>query len=217
MDYTAWKASAEDLRALDAYLALLSTAAPRRSASKPATLVFWINAYNAVTIKGILREYPTTSIRNHTARVFGYNIWQDLQLLVGGSAFSLDAMEHQVLRKVDEPRIHFAIVCASRSCPKLLNRAYVADRLEQQLRTNTRDFFADPDNFRYDAQRGRFWLSSIMDWFAEDFGRTEGAQLRYLSAYLPDAKARQTAAAGRGSISYLPYDWGLNDQATAKK
>jgi len=131
VDYQAWKQSAADQRALDAYLAHLSSANPNAQALGAAKLAFWINAYNAVTIKGILREYPTSSIRNHTAKLFGYNIWDDLLLTVGGKPYSLNHMEHEVLRKMGEPRIHFAIVCASISCPRLLNEAYTASRLEQ--------------------------------------------------------------------------------------
>jgi hypothetical protein len=106
-----------------------------------------INAYNAVTVRGILREYPTSSIQNHAAKWLGYNIRKDLLLLVGGQPYSLDQIEHEILRKLDEPRIHFAIVCASRSWPRLGNRAYTAADLENQLDFNTQAFFADPGNF----------------------------------------------------------------------
>ncbi|MCP4172364.1 MAG: DUF547 domain-containing protein [Fuerstiella sp.] len=113
MAWRAWHSSAVDIRALDRYL---STGRANQT-TKNGKLAFWINAYNAATIRGILREYPTTSIRNHTARLFGYNIWKQLQLYVGNKAHSLEGIEHQVLRKMNEPRIHFAIVCASIGCP----------------------------------------------------------------------------------------------------
>ena len=90
--YAQWQKSAQHTRALDAYLAALSAADPHGRASREAQLVFWINAYNVVTLRGILREYPTSSIRNHTTKVFGYNIWKDLLLTVGGQAYSLDQM-----------------------------------------------------------------------------------------------------------------------------
>lgn len=216
VDYTGWQRSAADMRALDAYLAHLSSAEPRQRASRNATLAFWINAYNAVTIKGILREYPTTSIRNHTARVFGYNIWKDLLLVVGGASFSLEQIEHQILRKLNEPRIHFAIVCASKSCPKLRAEAYTADRLEEQLVANTRDFFANPSNFRHDARTRRFYLSSILSWFGEDFGSDQAAQLRAIAPYLPTSGGQQAAEANAVRVSYFDYDWGLNDQAAVR-
>lgn len=212
VNYTAWKASAADHRALHVYLQHLSSADRSKPATRAARLAFWINAYNAVTIAGILREYPTTSIRNHTARVFGYNIWHDLLLKVDGADYSLDTIEHKILRTMDEPRIHFAIVCASKSCPKLRNEAYTADAVDEQLAANTKDFFSRESNFRYDARSNTMYLSSILSWFAEDFGESKAARLRTISPWLPTVAARRAAAAGDAGVSYLSYDWGLNDQ-----
>ena len=217
VDYTAWKRSPEDIRALEGYLGSLSYAGRGIRASREATMAYWINAYNAVTVKGILREYPTSSIRNHTSKAFGYNIWKDLQLVVDGAGISLEDIEHKVLRKMNEPRIHFAIVCASKSCPRLLNRAYTAADLEKQLSTSTRAFFASGANFRYDAGSGKMQLSTILKWFASDFGRDQAAQLKTIAPYLPTKAAWQAANAGRVRVSHLDYDWSLNDQATARR
>ena len=210
VDYRAFNAPV-NRQALDRYLGILSTASPKRKASRAATLAFWINAYNAVTIRGILREYPTTSIRNHTARFVGYNIWKNLKLYVGGTAYSLEDIEHKILRKMKEPRIHFAIVCASKGCPRLLAEAYTAKQLEQQLTANAKDFFQRRQNFRYDAQRQRFYLSSILKWFSEDFGANQQAVLKRIAVWLPPA-AQAAASRGKGSVSYLSYDWSLNEQ-----
>ncbi len=139
--YAKWNAAAGDVKHLDEYLALLSNVNLKEPATKEAKLAFWINAYNAVTIKGILREYPTTSIRNHTAKVLGYNIWKDLHLAVDDSTMSLDDIEHKVLRKLGEPRIHFAIVCASIGCPPLRCGAYTADKLNEQLDASAKKFW----------------------------------------------------------------------------
>ncbi len=215
--YDQWKQSTAATRALDEYLATLSAADLTARSDPSARLAFWINAYNALTIRGILREYPTTSIRNHTAKVFGYNIWKDLLLQVGGQTYSLDQIEHQRLRKLGEPRIHFAIVCASVGCPRLLAEAYTAEQLDAQLTANARHFFANPNNFRYDASSRRFQLSEILDWFGTDFGSDQAAQLRAISPYLPDRAASQAAAANSGSVSFLKYDWSLNDQAPAAR
>ena len=212
--YRKWKASSQDTALLDAYLRELSRAESRKRSSRQGRMAFWINAYNAVTVRGILREYPTTSIRKHTSKFGGYNIWKDLLLVVGDSKVSLNDMEHEILRKVKEPRIHFAIVCASASCPRLLNRAYTARTLEQQLTTNTENFFANRANFRY--QDGRFYLSSILKWFAEDFGETQQEQLKAIAPYLPDAISKQAAQRGVGRVSYLSYDWGLNEQPSPR-
>ncbi len=210
VQYAAWKSTAADSQALEQYLTLLSYS--NGQGTQEEKLAFWINAYNAVTVKGILKEYPTTSIRNHTAKLFGYNIWKNLKLIVGGKPISLDEMEHQILRKMGEPRIHFAIVCASLGCPRLLNEAYVADRIDAQLTLNAEAFFADTSKFRYDASRRAFAVSPILKWFGKDFGSSQAEQLQRISVWLPDANAQQAAAAGSGKMTFLDYDWGLNDR-----
>ncbi len=212
--YQAWHQSKQDQQTLDQYLAHLSQADPGQSASTGAKLAFWINAYNAVTVKGILREYPTSSIRNHTAKLFGYNIWDDLLLPVGNRTYSLNQMEHDVLRKMGDPRIHFAIVCASIGCPPLSDRAYTAKEIDSQLGENAKKFFANREKFRYNAANRRIEISPILKWFAEDFGANQAAQLRTIALYLPDQAAQALAASGKASVSYLTYDWDLNDQAT---
>jgi hypothetical protein len=212
VNYRSWKANRSDAALLEQYLQTLSRASFSTSASKEARLAFWINAYNAVTVRGILREYPTSSIRNHTARIYGYNIWKDLLLNVGGRNVSLNDMEHEILRKMGDPRIHFAIVCASHSCPRLLNEAYVSERVNQQLSHNTKAFFADPENFKYESRRNTFYLSTILKWFGEDFGRDQAQQLRTIAPYLPDAPSQQAARRGVARVAYLNYDWSLNEQ-----
>ena len=214
VNYRGWKKSTPDVTALDSYLESLSHANTRTRASIPAYLAFWINAYNAITIKGILREYPTSSIRNHSAKLYGYNIWHDLLLVVGDNQISLNDIEHKILRKTGEPRIHFAIVCASHSCPPLRDEAYTSEKLENQLVMNSRRFFANQENFQYRA--GMFYLSLILKWFARDFGNNQAAQLRSISPYLPDRASQQAAANGSGRVAYLKYDWSLNERPTAR-
>ena len=213
VDYTNWKANAADVALLDKYIDHLSAARFPRTPPVATKLAYWINAYNAVTVRGILREYPTTSIRNHTAKLYGYHIWKHLKLRVEGNTYSLDQMEHAILRKMGEPRIHFAIVCASIGCPKLSNEAYVADRIDQQLTRNAQAFFADKTKFNFDARRQTLQLSPILKWFAEDFGRDQAARLQSIAPYLADPQAEALATKGDARVSYLDYDWGLNDQA----
>jgi hypothetical protein len=210
VNYQAWHADASDRAALTSYLELLSRANSNASASREAKLAFWINAYNALTIEGILRVYPTTSIRNHTAKLVGYNIWKKLFLQVGDQQVTLDHIEHKILRPMGEPRVHFAIVCASIGCPRLLNEAYVAGRLEEQLATNTFDFFSRQQNLKTDTQ-GNLYLSQIISWFGGDFGNTTTAQIQALQPYFPPA-AQQLVASGRYRIQYQEYDWNLNAQ-----
>ena len=213
VDYAGWKQSVEDSRRLEDYLATLSRVDEARDATTTERLAFWINAYNAVTVRGILREYPTTSIQNHVARVWGYNIWRDLKLIVGDSRYSLGNIEHAVLRKMNEPRIHFAIVCASRGCPRLLNEAYSAERLEEQLSRNTVAFFADPTKCSVDAEQNELQLSPILDWFAADFGASTPAMLKRFAIWLPEP-VQAVARSKDVRVTYLDYDWSLNDQAT---
>jgi len=212
VNYGQWKANSSDVQLLNSYLDRLSTASLSIPSTRAAQLAYWINAYNAVTVAGILQEYPTSSIRNHTAKLVGYNIWHDLLLKVDGRQLSLDTMEHKVLRKMNEPRIHFAIVCASISCPRLRNEAYVHDKLDAQLTDNTKDFFANGRNFSYDPALRSFRLSAILDWFGSDFGSTQAAQLQAIAPYLPGPDSSKAAAQGQGRVSYLDYDWGLNEQ-----
>src|SRR5262249_50767865 len=128
--YRRWKETPADLAALDRYLARLGAADVGAPADQAAQIAYWINAYNALTIKGILREYPTSSIRNHTAPVGGYNLWRDLLMEIDGRKYCLDDIEHATLRPLGEPRIHFALVCAAKGCPPLWNRAWTVSNLE---------------------------------------------------------------------------------------
>lgn len=210
--YAGWKESTADITALDDYLALLSRGDPNRTASREARLAFWMNAYNAVTIRGILREYPTASIQDHAHWLWGYNIWRDLVLVVGGRSYSLGEIEHQILRPLREPRIHFAIVCASRGCPRLLNRAYIPSELEAQLAENSRNFFADPQKAHYDAATHRLQLSPILEWYAGDFGKTPSEVVAAILPYFPNEIVRALSDNGDVPIDYLEYDWSLNDQ-----
>jgi len=214
VNYTDWRNN--DKQALQTYLESYASADRNKPAALNHQLAFWINAYNALTIHGILDKYPTSSIRNHTAKVFGYNIWKDLKVTVGDAAYSLDQIEHEILRHMGEPRIHFAIVCASHSCPKLLNEAFDAHNLDDQLAQNATDFFANPENFTLDGTKVK--LSSIMDWFGEDFGSNTAEVLESIIDYLPEDDADVISDADFNlKVSYLPYSWKLNDLKTAEK
>lgn len=216
VDYGRWKATPADVAALESYLARLGCVDLKAPARREARLAFWINAYNALTLDGILREYPTSSIRNHTARFGGYNIWKDLKVVVDGRPHSLDDVEHAVLRKMDEPRIHLALVCASRGCPPLSNRAYTAAALDAQLTANGRRFLADPRNFRADARSRTVHLSKLFEWYGADFGAGPAEQLGALGPMLPPGSewvGRGTAA----RVKYLDYDWSLNERRPARR
>ncbi|CAN5857670.1 DUF547 domain-containing protein [soil metagenome] len=210
VDYARWKATPADVQALEAYLNRLSCVNRRSPARRAAQFAYWINAYNALTLHGILREYPTSSIRNHTARFGGYNVWKDLLLWVDGQQYSLDDIEHAILRKMEEPRIHLALVCASKGCPPLWNRAYTADGLDTQLTANGQRFFASPANFRADSRARTVAISKLFEWYGTDFAPTPAGQLRALGPMLPAGSDWTWGPDVR--VRYLNYDWSLNDQ-----
>ncbi len=210
--YQAWLAAPGDVQRLDAYLAQLSHADPNRAATKESKLAYWTNAYNALTIKGIMRDYPVKSIKDLQSLAFGYKIWDDLLLRVGDKQVSLNNMEHDILRKMGEPRIHFGLVCASISCPPLLNHAYTTASVDEQLTANGKKFFANPQNFQVEGNAIK--LSQLLKWYGSDFGADQAAQLAALAPYLPSERAQGLATSGSANVSYLPYDWNLNDQAS---
>ena len=207
--YKAWHGNANDRKQLQDYLASLGRATESKPASADAKLAFWINAYNATTIEGIMRVYPTKSIRDHTAKVFGYNIWKNLLLHVGNEQINLEDIENQRLRKMGEPRIHFAIVCASIGCPRLMNRAYMPNTVRDQLATNAKDFFSRSQNLK--VAGNTLEVSKILSWYGTDFAPSPQAQLQKLEVYLPPA-AKQVVNQGNFRVTYQAYNWNLNEQ-----
>lgn len=208
VDYETWKA--RDVKALDDYLSQVRAAAPSKLGKVEAE-AFWINVYNAVTIRAILEFMPLKSIRDKVSSIGGYNVWDDYKIAIEGRDLSLNDIEHRILRKMGDPRIHFAINCASRSCPRLLAEAYTGVRLEEQLDSNSRHFFRQPGNYRLDRDAKRVRLSRILEWFGEDFGPDERSRLTKVSAWLPEDDAKfleQTTV----TVEYLDYDWSLNAQ-----
>ena len=187
-----------DSTKLDAYLTELRTHPPTPNSTRNQQLAYYINAYNAYTVYLILQHYPVKSIKDIKAP------WKQPIAELGSETLSLNDIEHKVLRKMDEPRIHFAINCASVSCPKLLNRAFLAETLDDQLAEVTRDFLmSDKNMIRQDSLE----LSSIFKWFGKDF-TVNGKKdiLGFIQPYTDvsiDPKAR---------IVYLEYDWNLNEQ-----
>ena len=212
VNYKSWKSSKGDVGVLDNYLNHLSSAQPKTKTSRKAKLAFWINAYNALTIKGILQVYPTKSIRDHTPKVFGFNIWEDLYIWVGGKKYNLETIEHKILRKMGEPKIHVAIVCASIGCPRLMNEAFTAENVNKNLNRNMFHFFKQKQNFRHNAATNTFELSAILDWFKEDFGSNQAERLKAIAKYLPTEEAKAAALSGQVKISYLGYNWKINKQ-----
>ena len=164
--------------------------------SREEKLVYWINAYNALTIDLILRHYPLKSIKDIK------DPWDLRYWKLGDKWYNLNEIEHQILRKMDEPRIHFAIVCASYSCPKLQNYAFTAINLEAQLTTATKEFLNDAA--RNSIAENSLELSKIFKWFSKDF-KQDGSLIDFLNQY------SNIRISDNARIRYKPYNWDLND------
>ena len=192
---------------LESYLKLLSENAPDRSKwSKNEQLAYWINAYNAYTVKLIVDFYPTKSIRDLGPKLkipLIKDVWHYKFFKIAGVDMSLDEVEHGILRKeFDEPRIHFAINCASISCPPLLNEAFVAEKLEAQLTKVSIAFINDPVRNKLGTQSVQ--LSSIFSWFTSDFTK-KGTLIEFLNKY------SKVKISPNAKISFLDYNWNLNE------
>jgi len=214
----------ESRGALQAYLAGLSsvTEAEYRSWSREQQLAFLINAYNAYTVELVLTRYPDLkSIKDIGS--FLSSPWKKEFFTLLGARRSLDGVEHGLIRApgaFDEPRIHFAVNCASIGCPMLRNEAYVAERLDAQLEDSARRFLGDRGRNRYDSSSGALEVSKIFDWYKADFekgGRGAASLAQFLGRYadqLADGDgARAKVRQGGAPIRYLDYDWLLNDIA----
>ncbi|MCI0459445.1 MAG: DUF547 domain-containing protein [Gemmataceae bacterium] len=211
--YRAWKADHDAVAQLHDYLCYLGGVDTKsESASVAAKLAFYLNAYNALTIWGILLEYPTVSIQVHNRKGACYRIFDDLELWIDGEHLSLNRIENDVLRPLRESRIHFALVCAAKSCPRLRNEAYLACRLEQQLTDNGLDFFACRGRFRVCRLTGTVHLSPILKWYGKDFGNDEQAVVVAVLPFLPCEAREWLLGHACWKVKYLGYDWGLNDQ-----
>lgn len=190
-----------------AYLAILADTDPTAIAESNERLAFWINAYNAFTLKLIIDHWPVTSIRDINKR--GAGPWQLRWIRIGATTYSLDEIEHEIIRKeFDEPRIHAALVCAAESCPPLRQEAYTGNRLEKQLEENMQRFLHDPSKNRYDQESNILYLSEVFNWFGSDFGKRHGSALQYV------IKSLKLSPASEPAVKFLPYNWNLNTVST---
>lgn len=223
VDYKHWQNGVGRVE-LKAYLSSLETVCPDIFAkwTKAQKLSYWINVYNAYTVELILEHYPVKSIRKIWALPFGIpsyapfnKAWIPIKYL-GKEKLTLMDVENEIIRKeFKEPRIHFAINCASFSCPKLQSEAFVAAKLDKQLHDATVEFLSDSSKNRLNVTKRKFYLSKIFDWYKEDFGETDKSIIAFVLKHLPKKlKAPFEAPPGLGVIvmGYLPYDWKLNEQ-----
>jgi hypothetical protein len=210
VNYEAWQANPDDLTKLQSYIDELA-AFDTSTLTGTEQLAFWINAYNASALHEVLQRYPVDSIRPNTLGVIPErSFFVDAKHVIGGQTYSLDGIENDVLRTLGEPRIHFAIVCASQSCPKLLNEAYDARKLNGQLDRQGKDFVNDPTRNQFDTATNTARLSKIFDWFAGDFETSGGVTAFLLTFAEGDAVTVLENPATR--TEFLGYDWALNKQ-----
>ncbi|MBK7358338.1 MAG: DUF547 domain-containing protein [Saprospiraceae bacterium] len=202
-----YKSIMKDSIQLNNYLAKLSNNPPRPSWTVNETKAYWINAYNAFTIQLVLRNYPIRSIKEIGSRIpFINSTWDIPFIRIGSELLSLNTIEHLILRKkYKDPRIHMALVCASRSCPALKNEAYSAESLDFQLDEQSYKFIMDP--FRNKIQTSDLKISQLFKWYSSDF-KKGGGIIPFINKY-SEVKIQKNA-----QIDYLEYDWSLNEKTT---
>jgi hypothetical protein len=183
-----------DLELLDTYMRSLNEGAPSETASKEERLAYWINAYNAVTVRLIIANYPLSSI----TKLDGGKPWDVKRYSNDGKKLSLNDIENNILRPMGDARIHFALNCAAKSCPPLLNEAFTADNVNKLLEQRTKQFI---NSSRTVIEKGEIKVSKIFDWYGKDFGNIVNFVNKYAKT-----KADKTA-----KVTYLEYDWNLND------
>lgn len=213
--YKAFKAGGH--RQLKNYIKKLEAVRPTTLA-RPEQYAYWVNLYNAKTIDVVLDNYPVKSIRDISINegLIGFlkksvgkgGPWKAKIMTVEGEKLSLDDVEHGVLRPIfRDPRIHYAVNCASVGCPNLQPAAFTGAKLEQMLDAGAKAYINSPRGFR--IKGGRITASSIYSWFAEDFGGTDRGALRHAAKYAKPAVAKRLAKAT--GIADYAYDWSLND------
>jgi hypothetical protein len=187
--------------------------------SRDQQLAFLINAYNAFTVELILTEYPDVSSIKDLGSLFSLP-WKKKFFILLGESQNLDGIEHDLIRgsgRYNEPLIHFAVNCASIGCPALLDEAFVADKLDQQLLESTERFLNDRSRNRFDASTGTLEISSLFDWYAEDFAqgwRGYDSLHDFFRTHADwnadDADSVESLRGGELRIEFLDYDWNLN-------
>jgi hypothetical protein len=202
-----YKGFIKDKSKLDTYLKTISTNAPdRRTWSKDEQLAYWINAYNAFTISLIVENYPVKSIKDLGPALkipLIKDVWHYKFFKIGGKESSLDEIEHSILRKeFEEPRIHFAINCASVSCPPLLNEAFMASKIESQLMKVAKNFINDKSRNKISVNAVE--ISPIFSWFKGDF-TAKGSIVDFLNKY------SSVKISSNAKVSHLDYNWNLNE------
>ncbi|WP_425666092.1 DUF547 domain-containing protein [Vibrio tubiashii] len=193
--------SPQDKQKLNQYIATLAAIDPREYSSNEQ-YAYWVNLYNAITVNLILDDYPVKSITK-LGGLFSFGPWGDEVVTIAGKKLTLNDIEHRILRPIwNDPRTHYAVNCASLGCPNLQTQAFTADNTKQLLEQAAKEFINSDKGVL--QLKGKTQLSSIYDWFAEDFGNKQEL-IQHLAKYRPELTNLN------GKFSY-EYDWDLNDK-----
>ena len=207
VNYKAWL---EDTTRLQDYLSTLAASHPQKTWSKVEQKAYWINAYNAYTVKLVLDHFPVSSIKDIKSGIpFVNTVWDIKFINIQGQVYDLNNIEHGILRAYfKDGRLHAALNCASFSCPRLRNEAYVAERLDEQLDDAMRTFINDPLRNRISSNSAE--LSSIFKWFSGDFKADAGSVRKFVNRY------SATPIQSNTDITYIEYDWSLNETGNTR-
>lgn len=215
-----YKTLKQDTR-LTEYLKQLSKTDPK-TLSGQEELAFWLNVYNAFTLKVMCDHYPLKSITDLNtpsgaggliiATIVKSTIWDKPVVEIYGKKYSLNDIEHTILRPKGDPRVHFAMVCAAKSCPSLRSEAFEASKLNEQLEDQGRLFLAQTTKNNFDIRNKSCNLSKIFDWFKSDFEKPETSLIQYITRFLPKEQ-RDAILVNPNSflIQYAEYDWSINE------
>lgn len=214
-----YKMMCSDAR-LGQYISQLSQSDPAAITEGKARLAFWLNAYNAYTLKIICDNYPLKSINElHSGglavgMILKTTVWDKKLVVINNEKTSLSDIEHKIIRSIfKDPRIHFAIVCAAKGCPSLRNEAFEAENLDQQLDDQGRIFIAEANKNSFNFKTRTANISPIFSWFKKDFGTRPEAVLRFIARYLPEEGRKILSQDAAGwKIKYTFYDWSLNER-----
>lgn len=207
-DYAGLQAHAADGKRLSGYLASLQAVDPRAHAAAEQK-AYWINLYNALTVRLVTANYPVQSIRDLGEAWFAIGPWDDVIATVAGRELTLNDIEHKILRPIwQDNRIHYALNCASLGCPNMNPVAFTAANTERLLEAGAEAYVNHPRGVRLVAGERRVIVSRIYDWYQEDFGGDEPGVLKHLTRYA-DAELAERLRGFDGDVDYA-YDWSLN-------
>ncbi len=177
--------------------------------ARPVQLAYWLNLYNALTVNVVLDHYPVSSIRKiRLGGVLSTGPWDGELIEIEEEPITLNAIEHEILRPIwKDPRLHYAINCASVGCPNLHDRAFTAANIEELLDRLATDFLSHPRGLNIDGDT--ITVSSIYQWFAYDFGNSESGIIDHIAKYAPEQKAERLLQIG--ALDGSDYDWSLNE------